>query len=146
MNTDPGTFDTNTSTRTTSLPFFRRKKYAETFYAYRLSEAQKYVSGEQDGVYYLSVLNASVKPTIAPFTNEKFSQPVKELFPRVSRDNVVSDPDATKCFARSELIGVVDVNDRKNSLTRQAAEQLRLDNATGIGITCLLYTSDAADE
>ena len=135
LNTDPGTFNTNTSTRTTSLPFFRRKKYAETYYTYRLSEAQKYVSGEQDGVYYLSVLNASVKPTIAPFTEEKFSQPVKELFPKVSRDNVVSDPDATKCFAKSELIGIVDVNDRKNSITRQAAEQLRFDNATGIGIT-----------
>ena len=50
---------------------------------YRLSEG-KNVSGEQDGVYYLSVLNASVKPTVAPFTNEKFSQPVKELFPKVN--------------------------------------------------------------
>ena len=135
MSTDPGTFDTNVSQRTTSLPFFKRKKYAETFYTYRLSEAQRYVSGEQDGIYYLSVLNASVSPTVAPFTGEKFSQPVKELFPKVSRDNVVSDPDATKCFAKSELIGIVDVNDRKNSVTRQAAELLRIDNATGIGIT-----------
>ena len=144
LNTDPGTFDTNTSTRTTSLPFFRRKKYAETYYTYRLSEAQRYVSGEQDGVYYLSVLNASVSPTVAPFTNEKFSQPVKELFPKVSRDNVVSDPDATKCFAKSELIGVVDVNDRKNSVTRQAAEQLRIDNATGIGITDIFSLTGTA--
>ena len=90
--------------------------------------------GKQDG-HSLVVLNASVSPTVAPFTGEKFSQPVKELFPKVSRDNVVSDPDATKCFAKSELIGVVDVNDRKNSVTRQLVEQLRIDNATGIGIT-----------
>ena len=144
LNTDPGTFDTNTSNRTTSLPFFKRKKYAETFYTYRLSEAQRYVSGEQDGVYYLSVLNASVSPTVAPFTGEKFSQPVKELFPKVSRDNVLSDPDATKCFAKSELIGVVDVNDRKNSITRQAAEQLRIDNATGIGITDIFSSTGTA--
>ena len=144
MSTDPGTFDTNVSQRTTSLPFFKRKKYAETFYAYRLSEAQRYVSGEQDGIYYLSVLNASVSPTVAPFTGEKFSQPVKELFPKVSRDNVVSDPDATKCFAKSELIGIVDVNDRKNSVTRQAAEQLRIDNATGIGITDIFSSTGTA--
>ena len=144
LNTDPGTFNTNTSTRTTSLPFFRRKKYSDTYYTYRLSEAQRYVSGEQDGVYYLSVLNASVSPTVAPFTGEKFSQPVKELFPKVSRDNVVSDPDATKCFAKSELIGVVDVNDRKNSITRQAAEQLRIDNATGIGITDIFSSTGTA--
>ena len=144
LNTDPGTFNTNIAQRTTSLPFFRRKKYANTYYAYRLSEAQRYVSGEQDGVYYLSVLNASISPTVAPFTGEKFSQPVKELFPKVSRDNVVSDPDATKCFAKSELIGIVDVNDRKNSVTRQAAEQLRLDNATGIGITDIFSLTGAA--
>ena len=144
MSTNPGTFDTNISQRTTSLPFFKRKKYAETFYAYRLSEAQKYVSGEQDGIYYLSVLNASVSPTVAPFTGEKFSQPVKELFPKVSRDNVVSDPDATECFAKSELIGIVDVNDRKNSVTRQAAELLRIDNATGIGITDIFSSTGTA--
>ena len=144
MSTNPGTFDTNVSQRTTSLPFFKRKKYAETFYTYRLSEAQRYVSGEQDGIYYLSVLNASVSPTVAPFTGEKFSQPVKELFPKVSRDNVVSDPDATKCFAKSELIGIVDVNDRKNSVTRQAAELLRIDNATGIGITDIFSSTGTA--
>ena len=56
----------------------------------------------------------------------------------------VSDPEATKCFARSELIGVVDVNDRKNSVTRQAAEQLRLDNATGIGITDIFSSTGTA--
>ena len=144
LNTDPGTFNTNISNRTTSLPFFRRKKYTDTYYTYRLSEAQRYVSGEQDGIYYLSVLNASVSPTVAPFTSEKFSQPVKELFPKVSRDNVVSDPEATKCFAKSELIGIVDVNDRKNSVTRQAAEQLRLDNATGIGITDIFSLTGTA--
>ena len=144
LNTDPGTFDTNISNRTTSLPFFRRKKYSDTYYTYRLSEAQRYVSGEQDGVYYLSVLNASVSPTVAPFTGEKFSQPVKELFPKVSRDNVVSNPEASKCFAKSELIGIVDVNDRKNSITRQAAEQLRLDNATGIGITDIFSITGTA--
>tara|TARA_B100001109_G_scaffold13567_2_gene10117 strand:- start:5241 stop:11144 length:5904 start_codon:yes stop_codon:yes gene_type:complete len=144
LNTDPGTFDTNISNRTTSLPFYRRKKYTDTYYTYRTSETQRYVSGEQDGIYYLSVLNASVSPTVAPFTSEKFSQPVKELFPKVSRDNVVSDPEATKCFAKSELIGIVDVNDRKNSVTRQAAEQLRLDNATGVGITDIFSTTGTA--
>ena len=144
LNTDPGTFDTNVSNRTTSLPFFRRKKYSETFYTYRLSEAQRYESGKQDGIYYLSVLSASVKPTVAPFTGEKFSQPVKELFPEVSRDNITSDPDASKCFAASNLIGKVDINDKKNSITRQSVEQLRIDNATGIGITDIFSSTGTA--
>jgi hypothetical protein len=135
LSTNPGTFNTNTSTRNTSLPYFKRKKYSDTYYVYRLSEQQKYITGEQDGVYYLSVLNASIKPTVAPFTAEKFSQPVKELFPQISRDNPVSDPSATQCFAASNLIGKVDVNDNKNSVTRETIEKVRSDNATGVGIT-----------
>lgn len=144
LSTNPGTFNTNISNRTTALPFFRRKRYTDTYYLYRLSEAQTYVSGEQDGVYYLSVLNASISPTVAPFTGEKFSQPVKELFPKVSRDNIVSDPDASECFASSKLIGRVDVNDRKNSVTRQTAEKIRIDNATGIGITDIFSLTGTA--
>ena len=56
LNTDPGTFSNNTTDRSTSLPFFRRKKFTDTYYVYRLSEAQQYVAGKQDGVYYLSCL------------------------------------------------------------------------------------------
>ena len=66
LTTDPGTFSSDTSTRTTALPFFRRKRYTDTYYVYRLSESQRYISGEQDGVYYLSVLNASNSPTVSP--------------------------------------------------------------------------------
>ena len=144
LSTNPGTFDTNTSNRTTSLPYFKRKKYDDTYYVYRLSEAQKYVAGEQDGVYYLSVLNASNTPTVSPFTNEKFSQPVKELFPQISRDNPVSNSDASKCFAASDLIGRVDVNDSRNSITRETAEKINLDNGVGIAITDIFSSAGAA--
>jgi len=142
--TDPGTFNTNTSNRTTSLPYYTRTRYFDTYYVYRLSEAQKYIAGEQDGIFYLNVLNASIKPTVAPFTNEKFSQPVKDLFPQISRDNVVSDPEASKCFAASNLIGKVDINDVRNSVTRETAEKLRFDNATGIGITDIFSVTGSA--
>ena len=144
LTTNPGTFDTNTSNRTTDLPFYRRKKYSDTYYVYRLSESQKYITGEQDGVYYISVLNASIQPTVSPFTDDKYSQPVKELFPQISRDNPISDPKATKCFATSNLIGKVDVNDSRNSVTRETAEKIRIDNGTGIGITDIFSSAGAA--
>ncbi len=44
-------------------------------------KSQKYIAGEQDGIYYLTLLNASNKPTVSPFTEESFSQPVKEFIP-----------------------------------------------------------------
>ena len=53
----------------------------------------------------MTVLNASNSPTVTPFTEEKFSQPVKNLFPQTDRDTPNADPDESKCFASSGLIG-----------------------------------------
>jgi hypothetical protein len=90
--TDPGTFTNDTTLRTTALPYFRRKKFNNTYVIFRSEEAQKYINGQQDGVYYLTLTNASNAPSVAPFTAEKFSQPIKELFPQINRDNPEADP------------------------------------------------------
>ena len=141
ISTDPGAFSNDINNRNTSLPYFKRKRYHNTYYIYRLSEAQKYISGEQDGVYYLNVLNASVKPTVAPFTGDKYSQPVKELFPQISRDNVVSDPEPSECFAASNLIGLVNVNDSRKSITRETLDKMVGDSNIGVGITDIYSAS-----
>jgi hypothetical protein len=57
--TNPGTFTNDTTLRTTALPHFRRKKFNNTYVIFRSEEAQKYINGEQDGVYYLTLTNAS---------------------------------------------------------------------------------------
>ena len=142
--TDPGTFTNDTNNRTTSLPFFKRKRYSNTYYVYRLSESQKYISGEQDGVYYVSVLNASNSPTVAPFTVDKYSQPVKSLFPQTSRDTIVSDPKATKCFSDPSLIGLVNVDDPKNSITRETLDKINNDKNIGVGITDIFSLTGVA--
>ena len=133
--TNPGTFTSDTTTRTTALPHFKRKKFNNTYIVYRTEEAQKYINGEQDGVYYLTLTNASNSPSIAPFTGEKFSQPVKELFPQINRDNPKADPEETKSFASSSLIGEVVVNDVRNSLTKETVNKLFNDGEIGIGLT-----------
>jgi hypothetical protein len=144
LTTDPGTFDNDINNRTTSLPFFKRKRYSNTYYVYRLSEAQKYINGEQDGIYYVNVLNASNSPTVAPFTEDKFSQPVKELFPQTTRDNPVSDPEAATCFANSSLIGLVDTNDPRNSITKETVDKFTDDRAIGVGITDIFSVTGTA--
>ena len=50
LTTNPGTFTNNTSARTTSLPYFKRKEYDNTYFVYRHEESQSYIPGEQDGV------------------------------------------------------------------------------------------------
>jgi hypothetical protein len=135
LSTDPGAFTNDTTSRTTTLPHFKRTRYNNTYYVYRISESQKYISGDQDGIYYLTLLNASNSPTVAPFTAEKYSQPVKRMFPQTDRDNPVSDPDSSQCFADSEIIGLVEVNDPRKSITKETIDKFIKDADVGVGIT-----------
>lgn len=141
INTDPGTFTSDTSARNTSLPYFKRKEYNDIYYVFRTEEVQKYIAGQQDGVYYLTVLNSSNSPTVAPFNDEKYSQPIKEVYPQLNRDNPTSDPDETKSFASSSLIGDVYVNDVRNSVTKETLTKVLKDFSVGVGITDIQSTS-----
>ncbi len=138
LSTDPGTFTNDTTARNTSLPYFKRKKYNNTYYIYRNQEAQKYIAGEQDGIYYLTLVNASNSPSIAPFFDETYSQPVKELYPQINRDNPISDPTEAKSFALSALIGEVVVNDVRNSITKETISKVLSDTDVGVGITNII--------
>ncbi len=132
---NPGTFTNSTSVRTTSLPNFQRKKYNNTYLIYRTQEIKKYINGEQDGVYHLTVLNSSNSPNVEPFTNFRFLQPVTNLYPQINRDNPASDPKSTNCFALPDPIGQVVVNDPQNSITKETIEKLSFDSNVGFGIT-----------
>ena len=146
LTSNPGTFTSDTRNRTTSLPHFRRKKFNNTYFIYRSEEAQGYVAGEQDGVYYLTLFNASNSPSVTPFTGEKFTQPVKELFPQINRDNPEADPEETKCFASSSLIGEVVVNDVRNSLTKETINKVFNDSDIGIGLTDIRSVSSTSHD
>jgi len=135
LNTNPGTFTSNVDERTTSLPYFKRKRYNNTYYVYRNQETQRYIPGKQDGIYYLTLINSSNAPSVSPFTEEKYSQPVKELYPQINRDNPVSDPDETKSFASSSVIGEVIVNDVRKSITKETITKVLSDSDVGVGIT-----------
>ena len=144
LSTNPGTFTNDTSARTTSLPYFKKKTYPNAYYIYRNQEAQRFVSGEQDGIYYLTVLNASNSPTVTPFIGEKYSQSVKELYPQTNRDNPTSDPAETKSFAISATIGDVVVNDVRNSVTKETLTKIVRDVDIGIGVTNIMSQTGTA--
>ena len=135
LTTDPGTFTNDTSARTTALPYFKKKQYENTYYIYRNSETQKYIAGKQDGIYYLTFINASNSPTVAPFTNENFSQPVKNLYPQTNRDTPLSDPPAATSAANPDLIGEVVASNPQNSISKEALTKFNRDNDIGVGIT-----------
>ena len=143
LTTDPGTFTNNTSQRNTSLPYFKRKQYKNIYYVYRDQEVRPYVPGEQDGVYYMSVVNASNSPTATPFTEEKFSQPVREFYPQTNRDDPKSDPEASVSFASNSLVGEVVVDDNKNSITRETINKKISEGYVGVGLTDIVSESSS---
>jgi hypothetical protein len=142
----PGTFTNDTTSRTTALPYFRRKKFNNTYVIFRSEEAQKYINGEQDGVYYLTLTNASNSPSVNPFAEEKFSQPIKEIFPQINRDNPESDPEKSQSFANSSLIGNVVINDVRKSLTKETIHKIFGDSDIGVGITDIQSTSSTTHD
>lgn len=138
ITSDPGTFANDTSVRTENLPYFRRKKYTKTYQVYKTQEIQPYVANVQDGVYYLTLINHSNSPTVAPFLGESFSQPVENLYPQSNKDSPNSDPDAANCHALPNLIGKVVVNDPQKSITKETLESF----VVGYGITNIESTNE----
>ena len=133
LTTNPGAFTNNILTRDTNLPYFKRKRYNTTYYIQKSEEVQPYVSGSQDGIYYLTVLNASNSPTISPFTGDRFAQPVANLYPQVDRDAPLANPDPAISFALPNPIGEVVVDNVKNSITREGLNQFISDIGISVG-------------
>ncbi len=141
LTTDPGTFTSDVTSRTVSLPYFKRKAFKDTYYIQGSHEAQKFIAGSQDGIYYLTVVNASNSPTVTEFAGDKFSQPVKEIFPQTNRDNSVSDPEETTSFAVPNLIGKVVVNDVQKSVTKETLTKFNRDVDTGIALSNIVSST-----
>ena len=135
---NPGTFTNDLSNRTKDLPRFSRKRFNDTYYIYRSQEIQKYVPGEQDGVYHLVVLNASNKPSVTPFSGQNFSQSVQNLYPQTNRDNPESDPREAVSYALATPVGQVVIDDPKHSITKETINKNLDDNSVGFGITNII--------
>ena len=141
---NPGTFTNNTSQRNTSLPNFNRIKAPNNYFVYDVDTINEYKTGVQDGVYYLTVVDATNTPKIAPYTDRNkfsFAQPIKDLFPQYDRDNPNSNPDAATAYASAKVLGDVEIDDPKHSLTRYVASQGQVDLAVGFGITDIVSNS-----
>ena len=120
----------------------------DTFYIFGYETLQRRIAGQQDGIYYLTALRGNISPfpTGAGVTNNfkkfKFSQPVSKLYPLNFRNDplwfknsgttqaekdyyaALIDPPATFSAADNYIHGLVSVNDFKNSVTRELAEDL----------------------
>ena len=134
---NPGIFTNNTSSRTGNLPYFKKKTLNKSYQVYNIEEFQSYVPGKRDGVYYLTLINNSNKPTVTPFREESFNQPIINIYPQKNRDNPVSDPEASVTHVLPNLIGSTIVNDPQKSVTKETLETF----VVGFGITNIISSS-----
>ena len=107
-----------------------------TFYIYDIEVVQPFERGVADGIFYITLLYASVAPSTSNFNNRKFSQNVNEVYPTFDRDNPVADPDAAISVADNQTIGLVNATDGatptpnkdpKLSITKEAIVKLLTD-------------------
>jgi hypothetical protein len=120
----------------------------DTFYIFDIDELQRRIAGQQDGVYYLTLLRGNISPLPlgagngGNFRNFKFSQPVSFLYPLNYKNdpfwfkyngttteekalaNTLIDPPATFCAADNYVHGLVTTNDSKSSVTREMIADL----------------------
>ena len=144
VTSNPGTFTNNTSTRDSNLPRFNRKKLKGTYPIYRSQQIQEYIPNLQDGIYHIILINSSNSPSVSPFADLKFSQPVQNLYPQSNRDTPRSDARSAKSFATPDIIGKVVINDPQRSITKETIEKNLFDFNVGFGITNISSSSKTA--
>ena len=108
----------------------------KSFYVYDLEVVQPFERGVKDGIYYITLLCASIAPSTSNFNDRKFSQNVNEVYPTFDRDNPVADPDAAVSVADNQIIGLVNATDGatptpnldpKLSITKESTQFLLTD-------------------
>jgi len=135
---DPGVFQNDINNRNAQLPRFYKSKLKSTYQAYKIDNVKEYIPNYQDGVYHIIPLRASESPIVDPFKGKKYTQSLRNLYPRIDRDNPVSDFEEASSFSTSERIGIVVSNDPHNSLTKESARSFLSDIGVGIGVSNII--------
>jgi len=98
-------------------------EYNDVYYVYEVEEVTPYqpetdLTTEVPGVYYLTVLKASVgvNTAVLPGNTYKFSQNIDDLYPSIDVDNIVSDPIVANSIADYITIGKVKTTNGLSSL------------------------------
>ena len=139
-----GTFNNDTSSRTTLLPRFERSNWQSNFYIYRNDVIKPYEKDVSDGIYHLYVLNASNVIETEYGSSHYYSQKVDDLYPQLDRDNNNDNPESAVSYAKRFPVGDVNTNDLKKSLTRESADKLVNKLGIGLSISSVSKTSTTA--
>ena len=113
-------YNTNSNTNQTAA-------FSRIYFIYRSDTVLRHIPGEQDGIYYLTILLADIAPTGDQFNSLdntfdflKYSQDVSKIYPDLDKDNPAADPTAAVSVADNLVHGLVYQNDNRASITKEA--------------------------
>jgi microcystin-dependent protein len=121
----------------TDSPYFSRKDFGPAFQIYNQQTIQEYKSNIQDGIYDLGINAFIYTPEVSPFSTSRnrFSQNLDNFYPSIDLDNPNDDPSSATSYAVRNIIGKVETNDSKLSVTRETLNEFFAQTGIGIGIT-----------
>ncbi len=117
-------------------------QYAKVYYIFEVETYIPFERGVTDGVYYLTLLNASVSPSTDNFNDFSFSQNASDVYPAFDRDNPNADPNASVSVADNQILGKVTTTDGASptpnintllSTTRECAQFFLLETENNLG-------------
>ena len=123
--------------------------YSKTYYVYDVETFQELVVGETDGIYYITLLSASVSPITSNFDDFFFSQQSVDIYPSFDRDNPVADPAAAVSIADNQVLGLVRTTDGASptpnedtqlSITKETSQFFLLESNNNLGYTTVTNT------
>ena len=116
--------------------------FDKTYYIYEVEVYQAFERGTADGIYYLTILNASVSPSTSNFDDFAFSQYAVDVYPTFDRDNPVADPAPAVSVADNDVLGKVTTTDgasptpnedTKLSISKETAQFFLLEQENNLG-------------
>ena len=116
--------------------------FDKTYYIYEVEVYQAFERGTKDGIYYLTILNASVAPSTSNFDDFAFSQYAVDVYPTFDRDNPVADPAPAVSVADNDVLGKVTTTDgasptpnedTKLSISKETAQFFLLEQENNLG-------------
>ena len=136
--------------------------YDKTYYIFEVETFQEFERGVNDGIYYLTLLNASVSPATSNFDDFSFSQQTVDVYPTFDRDNPLADPGPAISVADNETLGLVTTTDgaspnpnedKQLSITKETAQFFLLEQENNLGynttantLNSIVVTSRLGDE
>ena len=103
--------------------------FDRVYYIYRSDTILTHIPGEQDGIYYLTVMMADVAPLGTQFNSPtdtfgflKYSQDVGKIYPDLDKDNPQADPNAAVTVADNLVHGLVYQDNDRSSITKECIE------------------------